>query len=118
MAAAKRNIIIEKGSTFIMDLIWKDSDGIPINLTTYTARMQVRKSYTSDNKLLDLTTENGSIILGGTAGTIHIEGDAEDTAAIAESIKAGVYDLEMVVGPIVIRMLEGDADIRPEVTHD
>jgi hypothetical protein len=118
MAAAKKNIIIEKGATFIMNLTWKDGTGTPIDLTTYQARMQVRKSYTSDTKLLDLTTENGGIVLGGTAGTIHIEGDAADTAAIAESIKAGVYDLEMVVGPIVDRMLEGEADIRPEVTHD
>lgn len=118
MAAAKRNIIIEKGSTFIMDLVWKDASGLPINLSTYKARMQVRKSYTTNTKLLDLTTENGGITLGGGAGTIHIEGDATDTAAIAESIKAGVYDLELVVGPIVTRMLEGDADIRPEVTHD
>lgn len=117
MAAAKRNIKIEKGSTFLMSLVWKAPDGTPINLTGYTARMHVRKTISSSTKLLDLTTENGSIVLGGILGTIDITGAATATQAIADGIKSGVYDLEMVNGPIVKRIMEGEADIRPEVTR-
>lgn len=117
MAAGKKNIIVEKGSTFLLNLIWKDSNQVPIDLTGYTARMQVRKSYNTSEKLLDLTTENGGITLGGIAGTISIKGPADQTTAIPDNIKGGVYDLEMVNGSIVKRLIEGEADIRPEVTR-
>lgn len=118
MTAGTRNIKIEKGATFIYNLTWKDSNNSPVDLTDYTARMQVRQKYTSDVKLLDLTTENGGITLGGVAGTIAIVGSATDTAAIADNIKSGVYDLELISPTgTVKRLLEGEVDIRPEVTR-
>lgn len=118
MAAGKRNITIEKGATFLYDLVWQDSNLVPVDLTGYTARMQVRRTVNSDEALLDFTTENGAITLGGALGTIAIVGAAADTAAIADNIKAGVYDLELI-SPTgrVKRLVEGDATIKPEVTR-
>jgi hypothetical protein len=117
MAAGKKNIIVEKGATFKMVLTWNDSNNVPVNLTGYTARMQVRKTVNDSVKLLDLTTENGAIVLGGALGTITITGLATDTAAIASGIKSGVYDLELVSGAVVTRLLEGTVEIRDEVTR-
>lgn len=116
MSAGKRNIIIEKGATFQYNLIWKDSSDVPIDLTGYTARMQVRKTFTTDETLLDLTTENGGITLGGALGTIAIVGDDTDTSAI--DAKVGVYDIELVSpAGVVKRLLEGEVTIKPEVTR-
>lgn len=63
-------------------------------------------------------SENGAITLGGVAGTVKLKIPAETTAQIKAPRKA-VYDLELV-SPMgdVIRLVEGDVDIRPEVTRD
>ena len=42
--AAVYDITIEQGATFRLSLVWKDSSNVPVNLTGYTARMQVRRS--------------------------------------------------------------------------
>jgi len=117
MSAGRKNIVVEKGSTFLLTLVWKDHNRVPIDLTGYTARMQVRKSYSSAEKLLDLTTEKGCIVLGGVSGTIMINAPADKTSIIHDNIRSGVYDLEVVRGLNVRRLIEGEVDIRPEVTR-
>ncbi len=114
--AANYDITIEQGATFQLNLIWKDSAGVPIDLTGYTAKMQVRQRYASDDAVLSLSTTAGTIVLGGVAGTINITGPAADTAAI--TIKQGVYDVELTsAGGIVTRLIEGCVAISPEVTR-
>lgn len=78
--------------------IWKINDE-EVNLTGYTARAQVRAAPGLGDELLDLTTTNGKIVLGGAAGTINLTGVTvaaiQDlwTAAIAASARqAGVVD--------------------------
>lgn len=117
MAAAQHDILIEQGATFKLDLVWKDSLGAPINITGFTARMQVRQKYTDSVALLTFTTENGAIVLGGAAGTINVTGSATLTNAL--TAKTGVYDLEMVSGTgVVTRLIEGGVTITPQVTRD
>lgn len=114
--AANYDITIEQGATFQLNLIWKDSGGNPIDLTDYTARMQVRQKYTSDEAALSLSTENGTIVMGGVSGTVNISAPAADTANL--SIKTGVYDVE-IVSPsgVVTRLIEGCVVVSPEVTR-
>jgi hypothetical protein len=115
MTAATHNITIEQGATFRLSLIWKDSNNTPINLTGYTARMQVRRKYSEPTTLLNFTTENGAIVLGGSAGTIEVTGLATLTDDLP--IKPAVYDLELVSGSgFVTRLIEGSVTITPEVT--
>lgn len=114
--AANYNITIEQGATFQFNLIWKDSSGNPIDLTGYTAKMQVRQRYSSEDAALTMSTEAGTIVLGGAAGTINITGPAVDTATI--TIKQGVYDVELTsAGGIVTRLIEGCVAVSPEVTR-
>lgn len=117
MAAATHDILIEQGATFRLSLVWKDSLGAPINLTGYTARMQVRHKITDAAPLLTFTTANGAITLGGSAGTIEVVGSATSTDVL--TVKSGVYDLEMVAPTgEVTRLIEGSATITPQVTRD
>lgn len=114
--AVTHNITIEQGATFQLNLLWKDSLNAPINLTGYTARMQVRKKHSDPVKLLDFTTENGAITLGGAAGTIVITGLATLTDDVPA--KPCVYDLELVsAGGFVTRLIEGSVTVTPEVTR-
>jgi len=115
MTAANHDIIIEQGATFRLNLLWKDSLGAPINLTGYTARMQVRRKHSDPTILLNFTTENGAIVLGGAAGTIAVTGLATLTDDLPA--KPSVYDLELVSsGGVVTRLVQGAATITPEVT--
>jgi len=117
MPAGKHDIYIEQGATWSLPLVWKTIDGTPIDISGFTARMHIRKKITDAVFVVDLTTENGGITLGGTEGTIDLFISALDSAAIA--IKDGVYDLELVSGGgIVTRLLEGKATVSPEVTRD
>lgn len=114
--AGKLTMVIEQGTTFSPTMSYKDDEGTLINLTGYTARMQVRSKKTSSTTLEDFTTENGGITLGGIAGTITINKSATDTAAISYS--KGVYDLELISsGGIVTRLLEGSIVVSGETTR-
>ena len=66
------NITCSQGATFSRVLTWADSAKKPYNITGYTARMHVRSSVDATSTLTTLTTENGRIALGGTAGTVTL----------------------------------------------
>lgn len=115
MAAAPYDILIEQGATFQLNLVYKDSNGAPIDISGYTARMQVRRTYDAPTPLLSLTTENGCITLGGVAGTVAVEAPADMTDNLPA--KTGVYDLELVSpSGVVTRLIRGETTISPEVT--
>lgn len=116
MSAAYYSFKIEQGATFYQPLVWKDGDGDVVNLTGYTARMQVRKTLKADTPILTLTTEDGRITLGGALGTILLEVSATDTAELTAC--CGVYDLELQsIDGNVVRLLEGEIEISKEVTR-
>ena len=115
MAAGTYNIVCDQGATLSRVITWKNSAGTPINLTSYTARMQVRERYDATTTLLSLTTENGGITLGGALGTITLVADATATAAFTPD--QYVYDLEMITGSTVTRLLQGTFTVTPEVTR-
>jgi len=110
------NIIADQGSTFSRQLTWNDSNGSAVNLTGYTARMDVRTSIDAAGAaVLSLTTENGRIVLGGSAGTINLSAEATATQAIESGNY--VYDLELVSGSTVTRLVQGSFVLRGEVTR-
>lgn len=91
----------------------------PMDLSGYTARMQIRAAITATEVLASLTTENGGITLGGAAGTIELYLSDEATALLT-FVKA-VYDLELIAPgspAIVSRVFEGSVLMgRKEVTR-
>ena len=117
MPAGKHDIIIEQGATFRRVITWKAANGSPINLTGYTAKMQVRERVRDTDVVLECSTANGRITLGGNLGTITIVAQDEVTTTLSEMPKA-VYDLELTsAGGEVTRLLRGAVEIVPEVTR-
>ena len=112
------DLTIYQGATFRRSwALTSESDGSPYNLTAWTARMQIREKKTSETVLLELTTENGGIIIEVTPEeskyTIYIS--ADQTAAFTGK---GVYDLELVDPQgEVIRIQEGKVSLSTEVTR-
>lgn len=115
---ATLNLSMYQGASFDYNLVWNTTAGTvttPVNLTNWSARMQMRTSYDASDAALSLTSGTG-ITLGGTAGSILIEATATQTAAIG----AGpyVYDLELVSpASVVTRLVEGTIIVDPEVTR-
>lgn len=113
MSAGRYNILLEQGATFSLPLVYRDSTGALVDLTTYTAALQVRKA-PGGPVVIELTTENGGITLGGVDGTIDLGRLATETAEYA----AGdyIYDLKLITGSNATRLLEGEFNVAPAVT--
>jgi tRNA threonylcarbamoyladenosine modification (KEOPS) complex Pcc1 subunit len=110
------NIVADQGATLSRVITWRDSARTPYNITGYTARMQVRSTVDSSTVVLELTTANSRISLGGATGQITLTVSATDMAAVT----AGkyVYDLELISsGGVVSRLVQGNFVIRAEVTR-
>lgn len=113
--AGKYNITIDQGSTFTFQFTIQDGTGTAWNLTSYTARMQIRTAAESTSTLVSLTNSSG-ITLGGAAGTVTITISATQTAAMPAG--RHVWDIEVVsAGGVVTRILEGKAIVKAEVTR-
>lgn len=88
---------------------------LPVSLTGYTARMQLRPKLASEEILLELTTENGGIELDPAASTIKIIASAAQTQALTFS--SCVYSLEMVKSGKVTQLVSGSISLEKEVTR-
>jgi hypothetical protein len=110
--AVYANISIDQGSDFTSNVTVEGSDGITFNLTGYTVRGQIRKTYTSSTSIAFVAS-----IDVPSNGRITITLPAATTAAM----KPGryVYDLEIVetlTGKIT-RVVEGQVEVNPRVTR-
>jgi len=89
----------------------------PVDLSGYTARMQVRPQLSSPDAdiILELDETDG-ITLGGSEGSILIEVDAATTSTL--NFSSAVYDLELISPTsVVTRLMEGKVMLRKEVTR-
>lgn len=115
-AIASTDLTIAQGATYSQVINWKTgSPAAFVNTAGYTARMQLRTSYSAASVTLELTTTNSRISLTN-AGVITLSLTATETAALT----AGryVFDLELVSsGGQVTRLLEGICTVTPEVTR-
>lgn len=113
---ATLNLTFPQGATWTLSLAWNDDDGDPINLTGFSAAMQIRQSYAQSATPIVSVSSGSGITLGGAAGTIEVRVPATST----DDIRAGryVYDLELTSGGgEVTRLVEGTVTVTPEVTR-
>lgn len=107
------DITIYQGATWDMPCTWT-VDGLVVDLTGMTVRMQVRPEASSGVIEVALTTENGCIAVDN-SGSITLSLTATQTAAL--SAGRYVYDLEVVNLLTVTRVLQGKCYISAEVTR-
>jgi len=115
MTAGIYNATIDQGATWTVVVTYEDSTGAPINLTGYTAAMQVRQQYSSDTAELTLTSPSGGIVITGATGIVTITMTATQTAALEEGYY--VYDVELTSGSFKDRLIQGQLTVAPEVTR-
>lgn len=116
MPAGQYNFDIEQGVAFARIMNLKDSNGVTMNLTGYSARMQIRPYVSSTEVLIEATTANGKLIITPLTGVLTLSLSATDTTQLAYT--KAVYDIELVdnVGT-PIRLLQGEITVSREVTR-
>ena len=88
----------------------------PVEMTFFTARMQIREKITDVTPILELTTENNGIVINNTAKTITVTISATITAAF--TFNSAVYSLELVSGGgQVTPFVSGNLALVKEVTR-
>lgn len=88
----------------------------PVDLTGYTARMQIREKVDSTTIIKELTTENNGIVIDATNKKINIVISATDTAAF--TFGSAVYSLELVSSTnVVVPFVNGVLTLVKEVTR-
>lgn len=113
--AVELNLEIEQGATFTLDLSVVDGAGDARDLTGYTARMSIKRNVADVAALLELTTDNGRIVITAASGLVQLVLAAAETAAL--TFTRGMYDLELVsAGGDVIRLCQGAVCVAANVT--
>ena len=138
------NLVVKLGVDWSRVLTYKQSNGTVVNLTGYTSRLQVRATTSSQVKILDLTTENGGIVIDGVNGTITVKATALqltesnthlnlgsitsapstlnenlDNGVVLQGVgKIALYDLDIISPTSVItKLLSGSIVFEPSVTR-
>lgn len=114
MTAGVYDLTIEKGATFRKTIYITDSDEVAVDITGYTAQMQIRRTSQSAANFIELTTSNGGITITGAEGKIALYVSDVDTTAITED--RGIYDLEIFNGTDIVKILRGSVSILEEST--
>jgi hypothetical protein len=88
---------------------------VPVSLSGYTGRMQIRPSLESTTVISDLTSANGGVLIDTTLQTITIEIAASQTQLF--TFQTAVYSLELVKGAEVVSFCNGNLTLVKEVTR-
>lgn len=115
MSAGIYNDTLDQGATYQLVVVYKDDSGNPINLSGYSAYMQLRENFDSTVADLTLSTANGGISIDGPNGEITIQATATQTMTLTSDYY--LYDLELVSGSVVTRLLQGQITVNSEVTR-
>jgi len=125
MAAGKYTFVIEQGATTSFEIQYKDANGNPIDLSGYHARMQIRPTWGSSTLIASLSssldTDGTGLNMSGSAGNISpVSGTIGVYISAASSslfdFSEAKYDLEIVSGSTVTRILEGNVKLSKEIT--
>jgi hypothetical protein len=84
------NIGVYQGTTFTLAPVWKVNN-LPVDLTGYSADMQVRD--VSNNLITELSTANGHAVISAALGQTTLTLTASQTSAITAGIYTYAFNL-------------------------
>ena len=115
--AVTYNTVIDQGADWYINFTYENPAGTPVNLTGYTAALQIRTSPLAATAVLSLTSPSGGITITGATGLIACHATAVQTAAIINGRYA--YDIEITAPStgIITRLVQGTVDVSAQVTR-
>lgn len=123
VAPSTFNLVIHQGASLQHTWTWHygpdEESSVPVDLTSATARAQVRRTRASRNVLLDMSTEGGEFVLSALGEiSLHVPGDITAALPTLPVGMKGFWDLEIVwPDGDICRLLQGRVTISPEVTR-
>lgn len=109
------NFVCPQGATFKRTMLYTVDD-TPFDLSGYSAKLQVREAYYSQDPLITLDTDNDGITLTGVSGSINLYISHEDTQLLP--VGTHVYDLKLTnPSSEDDRLIEGSWTVTPGVTR-
>jgi hypothetical protein len=128
MAAGKYSFTLEQGSTLSLELLYKDSNGSPVNLSGYSGRMQIKSGFADNNPTTYLTlssslmSDRTGLNLSGSAGNNPLASGSIGlyiSAATSSllTFDTAYYDILLTTGTTVTRILEGQIKLAKAVTR-
>ena len=117
--AQRVDITCRRGDTFVLELTFKDEDGIAIDLSSgYNWMMQARDSDVSATTLLDGDSNddgaNDFVFSGNNNGVLTITSLASTMANIEGGVY--VYDLQSAQGTVVVTWMYGKFTVNEDVS--
>ena len=120
------DFFITQGATFSYVINVQDARTAPLDLTTYSADLQIRQSYSNATVVEQLSIANGEITLGANQGSLLLTLPATRTANISANLTSGyppkttyVYDMTLTdtVSGIAYKVIYGQAIVYAQVTR-
>ena len=109
--ASIANIFIDAGANYSKIITVSENSGGPLNLTGYTVKSQIRKSYTSTTAYTFTSS-----VLDAVTGKLRLQLTAEQTGAIPPG--RYLYDVEITSSSgNRSRVVEGIVTVTPEITQ-
>lgn len=108
--ADKVDLIVDQGTTFVVDFLIKDSSNNIIDLSTYTGTAKARKFISSNTAVvMQINTFSNGIVRASLT--------ANQTANMVYSDRY-LYDIKLnTPSNTVIRIVEGQITISPQVSY-
>ena len=115
-----------QGATFQLQLYITDANTNPIDLTTYSALMELRPCYGSNTITDQLSTANSEILIGSNAGIYQLTLPAVRTANLPVDFCRGgfppkemyVYDFNLTSNTgIVTKIIYGNVSVYGQVSR-
>ena len=114
MAAGKYNFTIEQGTTVDFEVVYKDSNNVPINLSDYDGRMQIKDKIGGSTTHITLSSslaeDNTGLNFKGSNNVNPLSSGSIGVFISANSSSAFNFT------PVVTRILEGVIKLSKEVT--
>jgi hypothetical protein len=107
---------IDQGADWFFNVTYEQPAGTPVNITGYTAALQLRSLPETPTAALSLATGGNGITITGLAGLVAVHATAAQTGAIISGDY--YYDLEITSqAGVVTRLVQGQALVNPQVTR-
>jgi len=117
--ASTYNTVIDQGADWFLNVTWENVAGDPIDITGYTAALQLRTSPLARVVSLNLTTENDGLAINGPLGLVSVHATNEQTALLTP--QRYTYDLELYssTDPVVVtRLIQGTIEVSANTTRE
>lgn len=110
------HLIIDKYATYTAQFVFSNANNVPIDVTGYSASMQIRDAPNGGNILASFSSPSTGIVIGTIDGTVTLT--ISNTTTAGWTFTNAVYDVLITDGGgNKFRLVEGSIYVSPGVTQ-